>query len=158
MRWGAVTCTEWWGYAECRLKDAAVDGTCVFCFSDTSWLQHTSWRTSMWRDGLNLSAFCCHMVVLCSKIIVLRKRSGPSLNHVSPVTYLFAHSHCPWMEMLVVQFLPRFHYRSFIMVVTVGNDGTGQVFPYYCHSTIAPCWYLIQLPCTLILVVNIAMR
>ena len=29
-----MTCTECWGHAECRLKDAAVDGTCVFCFSD----------------------------------------------------------------------------------------------------------------------------
>jgi hypothetical protein len=66
---------------------------------------------------------------------------------------LFAHSHCPWMELLVVQFLPRspkFYCRPFIVVVTVGKDGTGQVFPCYCHSIIAPCGYLIQLSCTLL--------
>ena len=153
MKRGAVTCMECWGYAECRLKDAAVDGGCVFFFVSVTWLQHTSWHTSMWGDWVNLSAFCYLMVVLSLKIIVLRVRSGPRLNHVSPATYLFAHSHCPGKELLVVQFLarsPRFHYRPFVVGVTVGKDGTGQVFPCYCHSTIAPCRYLIQLPCSLL--------
>jgi len=47
-----------------------------------------------------------------------------------------------WVELLVGQFLPRsprFHYSAFIVVVSVGKDGTGQVCPCYCHSTIASC-------------------
>jgi hypothetical protein len=42
MKGGTLTFTECWGYAEYRLKDAAVDGTCIFCFSEKSWLQHTN--------------------------------------------------------------------------------------------------------------------
>jgi hypothetical protein len=39
------------------------------------------------------------MAVLSLKIIELRKRSGPRSNHVSPVTYMFAHT--PLMDGVV---------------------------------------------------------
>jgi hypothetical protein len=69
----------------------------------------------------------------------IEKADWPEIKPCKSIHILFAHSHSPWEELLVVQFLPSspmFHYKPFTVVLAVDKVGTGHVFPCYCHSTI----------------------
>ena len=140
MRGGAVTCTECWGYAECRLKDAAVDGTCVFCFSDMAPAYKLTY--------FNVKALGEPIRFLLSYGGIefedhrVEKEDWPQFKPCksSPILVCtLTLSMEGFVGCAVLSQESRFHYRPFVVVVTVGKDGTGQVFPCYCHFTVAPC-------------------